>query len=122
MAKTKIFLYNSLTDLRQSNVGLNKTYYNIGGETDFVKPYVEVAHIGTAQELKDELLFKISDLMLNEMMYGGNLKDIFQSALLMNLPEWFVSGAARYVAHGWTAEMDDYIRHVIKKKNTKRII
>lgn len=119
--KTKIFLYNSLTDLRQSNVGLNKTYYNIGGETDFVKPYVEVAHIGTAQELKDELLFKISDLMLNEMMYGGNLKDIFQSALLMNLPEWFVSGAARYVAHGWTAEMDDYIRHVIKKRNTKRI-
>ncbi|MBX2970962.1 MAG: PD40 domain-containing protein [Cyclobacteriaceae bacterium] len=119
--KTKVFLYNSLTDLRQSNVGLNKTFYNIGGETDFVKPYVEVAHIGTAQELKDELLFKISDLMLNEMMYGGNLKDIFQSALLMNLPEWFVSGASRYVAHGWTAEMDDYIRHIIKTRNAKRI-
>ncbi|MDL5049297.1 hypothetical protein QQ054_25100 [Oscillatoria amoena NRMC-F 0135] len=119
--KTKVFLYNSLTDLRQSNVGLNKTYYNIGGETDFVKPYIEVAHTGTAQELKDELLFKISDLMLNEMMYGGNLKDIFQSALLMNLPEWFVSGASRYVAHGWTAEMDDYIRHIVKNKNAKRI-
>lgn len=119
--KTKVFLYNSLTDLRQSNVGLNKTCYNIGGETDFVKPYVEVAHTGTAQELKNELLFKISDLMLNEMMYGGNLKDIFQSALLMNLPEWFVSGASRYVAYGWTAEMDDYIRHIIKMRNAKRI-
>ncbi|MBX2947171.1 MAG: translocation protein TolB [Cyclobacteriaceae bacterium] len=119
--KTKIFLYNSLSDLRQSNVGLNKTYYNIGGETDFVKPYVEVAHMGTAQELKSELLFKISELLLNEMMYGGNLKDIFQSALLMNLPEWFVNGAALYVAHGWTAEMDDYIRQVIKTRNVKKI-
>lgn len=119
--KTKVFLYNSLTDLRQSNVGLNKTYYNIGGETDFVKPYVEVAHTGTAQELKDELLLKISDMMLNEMMYGGNLKDIFQSALLMNLPEWFVGGASRYVAHGWTAEMDDYIRQIIKTRSARKI-
>ncbi|MBX2967459.1 MAG: PD40 domain-containing protein [Cyclobacteriaceae bacterium] len=119
--KTKVFLYNSLTDLRQSNVGLNKTYYNIGGETDFVKPYVEVAHTGTAQELKDELLFRITDLMLKEMMYGGNLKDMFQSALLMNLPEWFVSGASRYVAHGWTADMDDYIRYIIKTRGAKKI-
>jgi len=119
--KTKIFLYNSLSDLRQSNVGLNKTYFNIGGETDFVKPYVEVAHLGTAQELKSELLYKISELLLNEMMYGGNLKDIFQSALLMNLPEWFVNGAALYVAHGWTAEMDDYIRQEISTRNVKKI-
>lgn len=119
--KTKVFLYNSLADLRQSNMGLNRTYFNIGGETEFVKPYVEVAHPGTAQELKEELLFKISELMLNEMMYGGNLKDIFQSALLMNLPDWFVSGAALYVAHGWTAEMDDHIRQIIKLKNVKRI-
>lgn len=119
--KTKVFLYNSLTDLRQSNVGLNKTYYNIGGETDFVKPYIEVAHMGTAQELKGELLYKISELLLNEMMYGGNLKDIFQSALLMNLPEWFVNGASLYVAHGWTAEMDDYLRQIIKTRNVKKI-
>jgi hypothetical protein len=120
--KTKIFLYNSLTDLRQSNMGLNHTFFNVGGETEFVKPFVEVAHQGTAQELKEELLFKISELMLNEMMYGGNLRDIFQSSLLMNLPEWFVSGAALYVAHGWTAEMDDFIRQVINTRNVKRII
>jgi hypothetical protein len=119
--KTKIFLYNSLADLRQSNVGLNRTYFNIGGETEFIKPYVEVAHPGTMQELKEELLFNVAELMLNEMMYGGNLKDIFQSALLMNLPDWFVSGAAHYVAYGWTAEMDDHIRQIIRSRNVKRI-
>ncbi len=120
--KTKVFLYNSMADLRQSNMGLNHTYYNIGGETEFVKPFVEVAHQGTAQELKEELLFKISDLLLNEMMYGGNLKDIFQSSLLMNLPEWFVSGASLYVAKGWDSEMDDYIRQIINTRSVKRII
>ena len=119
--KSKVFLYNSFSDLRQSNVGLNRTFYNIGGEHEFVKPYVEVAHPGTVQELKEELLFKISDLILKEMMFGGNLKDIFQSALLMNLPDWFVSGAALYVSHGWSAEMDDHIRQIITSRNVKRI-
>ena len=79
--KTKVFLYNSLSDLRQSNIGLNRTVFTINGETEFIKPYVEVAFPGTAQEFKEELLFKISDLMVNEMMFGGNLKDVFQSSI-----------------------------------------
>lgn len=119
--KTKVFLYNSLADLRQSNVGLNRTIYTANGETEFIKPYVEVANVGTAQEFKDELLFQISDLMVNEMMFGGSLKDIFQSSILMNLPDWFVDGASLYVAKGWSAEMDDFIRQLIKTRKPKKI-
>lgn len=119
--KTRIFLYNSLADQRQSNVGLNRTEYTINGEIEFVKPYIEVSYLGTGQEFKRELLFKVSDLMVNEMMYGGNLKEIFQSALLMNLSDWFVKGAAEYVAKGWTSEMDDYVREVIRNKRINKI-
>lgn len=119
--KTKVFLYNSLADLRQSNVGLNRTVFTVNGETEFIKPYVEVANLGTAQEFKEELLFQISDLMVNEMMFGGSLKDIFQSSILMNLPDWFVDGASLYVSKGWSAEMDDYIRQLIKTRKPKKI-
>ncbi|MBL0742418.1 PD40 domain-containing protein [Chryseolinea lacunae] len=118
--KTKVFLYNSLSDLRQSNVGLNHNVFNVGGETEFIKPYVEVAHLGTAQEFKDELLFQISDLMIHEMMFGGNLKEMFQSSILMNLPDWFVDGSSLYVARGWSMEMDDYIRQLMKTRRAKR--
>ena len=118
--KTKVFLYNSLSDLRQSNVGLNHNVFNVGGETEFIKPYVEVAHLGTAQEFKDELLFQISDLMINEMMFGGNLKDMFQSSILMNLPDWFVDGASLYVARGWSMEMDDYLRQLMTARKARR--
>lgn len=118
--KTKVFLYNSLSDLRQSNVGLNHNVFNVGGETEFIKPYVEVAHLGTAQEFKEELLFQISDIMLNEMMFGGNLKDMFQSSILMNLPDWFVDGASLYVAKGWSMEMDDYIRQLMTTRKARR--
>jgi Tol biopolymer transport system component len=119
--KTKVFLYRSLADLRQSNVGLNHTVFNVGGETEFIKPYVEVANPGTVDEFKDELLSEISALMVNEMMFGGNLKDVFQSSLLMNLPDWFVDGAALYVAKGWNTEMDDYIRQFMATNRSKKI-
>ncbi|MCX7637496.1 MAG: translocation protein TolB [Cyclobacteriaceae bacterium] len=119
--KTKIFIYNSLTDLRQSNVGLNHTIYNINGELEFVKPYVEVAYPGTAQEFKSELTLRVAEMLINEMMYGGSLKDIFQSAYLMNLPEWFVAGAVNYVALGWTVEMDDFVRQIIRSKQVKKL-
>jgi hypothetical protein len=119
--KTKVFLYNSLSDLRQSNVGLNRTIFTVNGETEFIKPYVEVANIGTAYEFKEELLMRISELMVDEMMFGGSLKDIFQSSILMNLPDWFVDGASLYVAKGWSSEMDDYIRQLMRKKKPKKI-
>lgn len=118
--KTKIFIYNSLTDLRQSNVGLNHSASSAGGETEFIRPYIEVAYTGTSQEFKEELLFETSKLLINTMMYGGNLKDIFQSALLLNLPEWFVNGAIRYVAKGWDMEMDDYAREMVLSRRTRK--
>jgi len=119
--KTKVFVYNSLTDLRQSNVGLNRTVFTIGGETEFIKPYVEVAHLGNIQDFKEELLYRISDLLVNEMMFGGTLKDIFQSSLLLNLPEWFVDGASYYVAKGWTTEMDDFIRQFLQTRRSRKL-
>src|SRR5688500_15255694 len=119
--KTKVFLYNSLADLRQSNFGHNRNVLTANGGTGFIKPYVEVANVGTTQEFKEELLFQISDLMVNEMMFGGSLKDIFQSSILMNLPDWFVDGASLYVTKGWSAEMDDYIRQLMKTRKPKKI-
>src|SRR5882672_10645592 len=82
--KTKVFLYNSITDLQQSNVGLNHSRFNVSGETEFVKPYVEIAHPGNLDEFKEELVFKMADLLVNEMMFGGSLKDMFASAVLLN--------------------------------------
>ncbi len=120
--KTKVFLYSSVTDLQQSNIGLNHTQFSSGGETEFIKPYVEIAHPGTLSEFKQELIFKFSDLMLNEMMFGGSLKDMFQNAVLLNLPDWFVDGASLYVSKGWNEEMDDFARQLIASKKVNKAL
>jgi len=120
--KTKVFLYNSITDLQQSNIGINHTQFSSGGETEFIKPYVEIAHPGTLEEFKEELVFKFSDLMIREMMFGGSLKDMFQNAVLLNLPDWFIDGASYYVAKGWNEEMDDFARQLVSSKKVNKAL
>jgi len=120
--KSKIFLYNSVTDMQQSNMGINGQQFPVGGGAEFIKPYVEIAHPGTLDEFKEELIYKVADLMVNEMMFGGSLKDMFQNAVLLNLPEWFVDGASLYAAKGWNSEMDDYVRQLIRSKRINKAL
>ena len=119
--KTKVFLYNSIADLQQSNVGVNENNFTVGGQTNFVKSHVEVAFPGTLEEFKEELVYEVSHMLIMDMMFGGSLTDIFQNTYLMTLPEWFIDGAARYVAFGWSVEMDDYIRDMLRDGKMPKI-
>ncbi len=110
--KTKIFLYNSPKELQQSNVGVKGKSFTVGGQTNFVKSQVEIAYPGTMIDFKDELVLQIAKMLINDMMFGGSLTDMFQSAYLLSLPEWFIEGAARYIAEGWSIEMDDFSREL----------
>ena len=114
--KTKIFIYNSVQDLQQSNIGIGGDVFTIGGKTDFVKLQTEIAYPGKALEFKQEMIKQLSDILINDMMFGGSLAEIFQNSYLLTLPEWFVDGASRYIAYGWSEDMDDYIRDYLERK------
>lgn len=120
-SKTKIFIYNSIHDLQQSNVGIDGAVYTIGGRTEFVKLQLEVAYPGQANQFKNDLMYKLSSTLINDMMYGGSLAEIFQNSYLLSLPEWFIDGAARYIAYGWSREMDDYLRDYMARKKIKKL-
>jgi Tol biopolymer transport system component len=119
--KTKIFLYNSVNDLHQSNVGMKGKQYSEGGQTDFVKTQVEIAFPGTAKDFKNELIYKISKMLVYDMMYGGSLADMFQNSYLLSLPEWFMDGASIYLARGWDVRMDDYMRDLMRKGRIRNL-
>ena len=119
--KTKIFLYNSPKDLQQSNVGVKGKNFTVGGQTNFVKSQVEIAYPGTMTDFEHELVLRISEMLINDMMFGGSLTDMFQSTYLMSLPEWFIEGAARYIAEGWSIEMDDHARELFHSNKRVKI-
>jgi hypothetical protein len=115
--KYKIFVYNSVNDIEQSNIGLETGEF-IGGQTEFVKPLIQVAFEGNINEYKQQISFGISKTVLSFMMYGGSLKDVFRSSFFLALPEWYLNGAAAHLAYGWTPTMDNFIR---KKIATKKL-
>ncbi|GJM62128.1 MULTISPECIES: hypothetical protein [Persicobacter] len=120
-SKVKIFLYNSEEELGQSNVGLSGNYYSIGGQTNFTKSHVELAYPGTMSLYRETLLFHVAKLLVEDMMFGGSLADMFQSTYLLNLPTWFVTGASAYIAEGWSVEMDDFVRELIISEDFRRV-
>ncbi|WP_299820062.1 hypothetical protein [uncultured Pontibacter sp.] len=114
-SKITLILYNSTTDLRQSNIGLDQDQYQTGGETLFMKNKIELAFEGTQTEFKRDLSFTLTELLLNDMMYGGSLKEALQSSYLLRLPDWFISGVAAYTAEGWSIRMDNFMRDMLQE-------
>ncbi|MEQ9303126.1 MAG: translocation protein TolB [Marinoscillum sp.] len=120
--KTKIFIYNSLQDLQQSNMGIGGEVFTIGGKTDFVKLQVELAYPGKADEFKKQIMLNMSEILINDMMFGGSLAEIFQNSYLLSLPDWFIDGAAQYLSYGWSQEMDDYVRDYLSRKKINKLV
>lgn len=118
--KTRIFVYETDADRLQSNVGLADVDYVVGGKTTFIKAQIEVAFNGSHVAYRRELSYEIARLFIYDMMYGGTLRDMIQSTYLLNLPDWFVEGAARYVAYGWDIEMDNYMRDIVTHRRFKK--
>ncbi|RSK40047.1 TolB-like translocation protein [Hymenobacter perfusus] len=120
-SKTTIMLFNSVGDLRQSNVGLSSDKYQTGGETSLLRmTKVQIAFEGQQTRFKQDLSNRITQVLLNDMMYGGSLKEVIQSSYLLQLPDWFISGASAYAAQGWSVEMDDYMRTMTKEHEGTR--
>lgn len=119
-AKTEIFIYNSHTDLLQSNIGVGSPTFTVAGETKFVKLQAEIAYSGNMIDFKKEIRYKISKILLEDMLFGGSLADMFQSSYLLNLPPWFIDGATSYIAYGWDVNMDDYVRDYLVKKRIQK--
>jgi hypothetical protein len=118
-SKTTLMLYNSVGDLRQSNIGLDPDRLEVGGQTSLTRlTKVQIAHTGQQTDFKREVSQQITQVLLNDMMYGGSLKEVLQSSYLLQLPDWFISGAAAYAAEGWSVDMDGYMRDMSRQHPT----
>jgi Tol biopolymer transport system component len=120
-SKIRIFVYQSVEDLQQSNIGIQEQGFRLGGQTNFAKSVVEIAFNTDRAQYHKQLTREIADMMLFEMLYGGNIREVLRSSYLLTLPDWFIAGASAYAAEGWSLEMDNFIRVNIQNKKIKNI-
>ncbi len=118
--RIEIICYNTLSDLKQSNFGLEEMSQNTGGFTNVVNNRVYVYFNGDHAHLQAQIKDGLSLVLLNEMLYGGSLPDRVQNATLMNLPEWYLRGLTSYLSKPWDSEMDNKMKDwVLSKKQTR---
>lgn len=110
--KTKVLIYNSVSDLQQSNIGLQHNS-SVGGSTNLVKPTVEVAFTGDLMTFREDLTEGIARTWIKVILFGGSFKEVLQSSYFLSLPEWYVNGASEFIAKGWNREMDNYMRDLV---------
>lgn len=118
----KIFLYNSPKELEQSNIGLSAPTDLDGSILNLAKSRVQIAYTGNEDQFKQELVHQIARLFVYDMLYGGSLKEVLQSSLLLTVPEWYMAGISAYIS----ADNDnplilDRMRTVILKNKDKKI-
>ncbi|OEK05482.1 hypothetical protein [Roseivirga misakiensis] len=121
-AKTRVFLYNSVADRQQSNVGIKGRDFTIGGQTNFIKSQLELAYTGDYASFKKKAVFSVTDMLIQEMLYGGNIAEMFQTSFTTPIPVWFTAGISSFVSAGWNKESDDAARDFLANNRQNKFV
>lgn len=111
--KIDLIVYSDLTDLKMSNIGTTEVFGNTGGVTKILSNKIFVYFNGSHDDLHRQIREGIARVFINKMLFGDNLQEVVQNAVLMNLPSWFTEGIVAYVAEEWNTEQDNRLRDAI---------
>ncbi|MBI4947818.1 MAG: PD40 domain-containing protein [Bacteroidetes bacterium] len=119
--KVLFIVYNKQSDFKQSNVGLEyEEPTNIGGVTKIVGSKVSLYFNGDHADLDKQIKAGIVEVLINQMMYGGNVKDMVKNSTLLNLPRWYIQGLVAYISNEWNTDIDSRVRDGILTNKYKR--
>jgi hypothetical protein len=121
--KRIIFIvFNKLSDFRQSNIGLitGQDEYNIGGVTTISRNKVFLYFEGDFVKFEQQITAAIARVLINEILYGFELKDNVTNSTLISLPEWYFEGLVSYVSKGWNFEIENKVKDGILNKRYKK--
>ncbi|MFN3875149.1 MAG: TolB family protein, partial [Flavobacteriales bacterium] len=113
--RLQFIVYNSLTDFRQSNIGLEgmSGQNNIGGMTRIVGTKIFVYFEGDHALLDQQIRGGIAHVIIDQMMFGGNWREILRSSTFLTLPEWYTEGIISYHSRPWDAAMSSRVRDAV---------
>ncbi|MFH1122010.1 MAG: hypothetical protein V1775_19485 [Bacteroidota bacterium] len=109
--KVQFIIFNSLTDLKQSNIGhVSEQQYNIGGITHIIANKVFIYFDGNYKNFEKQIKAGMARVLIDQSIYGGSLGRQITNATLMNMPSWFIDGLVSYASEEWSTEIDNYVR------------
>jgi hypothetical protein len=115
--RINFIVYNKIEDFRQNNIGLEvEGDNNIGGVTRISGTSVFVYFNGSHIDFENNIREGISNVIINQMMFGDNWKEVLKNSALLSIPNWYMNGLVSYFSNDWNQEMEDKARDAIKNK------
>ena len=124
--KIQLIVYRDVTDLKQSNIGSDEVFTLGGGQgigrstnyisatqTKFLGNKAFVYFNGDHTDLRRQVREAMASVYIEHMLYGSNIQEVVQNAVLLNLPPWFKTGLVAYLGQDWNTELDDQLRQLL---------
>jgi hypothetical protein len=109
--KIQFLIYNTLNDLRQSNIGLmSNEQYNTGGVTHIIGHKIFLYFDGDLNHLDQQIRSGIAKLLAEHIIYGESIGSQIKSSAMTNLPDWYINGLVSYLGTEWNTEIDNKMR------------
>ena len=104
-----LVVFQNLSDFRQSNIGLNTDAdeYNIGGTLKVIDNIAFVYMEIDRQKFREQVVAAVANIVLNDIIYGSNIKNKIANNTLIGMPEWYTSGLVAYVSREWDYDVDN---------------
>ena len=119
--KVKIFIYPNHESWLQSNSGISLANAKDVEEENLSKFRVEIAFKDNLGSFKQELTKQVARVYLQDLLYGGTVRDILQNSLLLNVSEWYVLGMAAYIASGDSPDMRRFTYQIISENKIRKL-
>lgn len=118
----QFIIFNKQSDFKQSNIGLSTDeQYNTGGVTHIVGSKIILYYEGDHAKLDAQIREGVAQVLIDQIMYGGNIREMLKNNTLLNLPEWYQKGLISYVANDWNSDIDNRVKDGILSKKYKNI-
>lgn len=109
--KIVFIVFNSLTDLKQSNIGLmSEQQYNIGGITYIIGNKVFIYFDGNYANFEKQIRAGMARALIDQSIYGGSVGRQITNSTLMTMPSWFIDGLVSYIGEEWNTDLDNHMR------------
>jgi len=109
--KIQFIVFNNLTDLKQSNIGLMMNEdYNIGGITHIIGSKVFIYFDGNHVNFEKQIRDGIAQVLFNQMMFGGSMGQQVKTSTFFSLPDWYKVGIISWLGNDWSVEFDNRVR------------
>lgn len=123
--RLQFVVYEKIEHFRQSNVGIPETdESNIGGKTQIAGNKIFVYYNGDLNDLRKQVRKGVSEVLIAQMLFGDNWREMIKNTTLLNFPDWYIDGLTWYSTEPWSVEADDRLRDIVlsgKYKNFNRL-